>query len=324
MKVLILFILFFSNNVTFAQIHIINYSDPEPLDLLFPSLEPQEIKNIKHIIYFTPKEDTIAFKKFNREGNLINYYSYSDGVRNNFISNYKYSKKKDTIEISSYKGEKLDFYSKSYYDGNKNCIRIDYLDSFNMFQTKFRDFDKNNNCIREYIGKPITDTLYFFEDKKPLKIILPNQKAFFKYNEDMLLRERVDSIYNTLNFYLKYEYEQDRIIKKELKNETRHYKYENNKLSFIKFLYKNDEYIDALLFYNDFGKLDKVLLHGNTFKLPLYFTFSYDYSPFYFIKNGKELKMEFIYDKYNNVTEKKFYVDNQYKYSLRFKIEYYH
>ena len=215
MRIYAIIISLFLCNIASSQIHILDYKDPEPLDDLFPSLEAQVIDNVKQIVRLNVAGDTSSLSKYNIEGDLIEYYSYSNGLRNNTLSSYRYSKHKDTVEIKSYKGEKLTFYSKSYYDVNKNCVKIDYLTFPNVIQTTFRNFDSNNNCIQEYSERPIKDTLYFFEGKRPIKVVLPNRKAFFKYNKDLLLIERTDSLYNTLSYYLKYEYNEDIIVKKE-------------------------------------------------------------------------------------------------------------
>ena len=309
-----------------------------PLKTLESSFYPQLKKPIKSFIYIIDK-DTISKSYFDKEGNeqtKIDYESnkpYYKAV-SKFIGNLK-------SENTFYVKDILQSTTTYKYDSNKNLIEwqgIKTVYDKNGSKPKLVDdihwileYDKNNKVTKKFSidALKVKTLTYEYMYDSSNKLIEMNQLQWqdkYDYDNDLIIKKyRIFKNDNSVYSSSEYKYNEENLLSEaDDKYYTTHYSYDASKLKKINYLNKKDNTIQEIdLIYSD-DLLSKVEISTTDIYLKPEFYFITNYLYFTWNKNeSNKLQMEFLYDKYNNIIEIKYFIKDDYKYSKFFIYSYY-
>jgi hypothetical protein len=322
----------------FAQDPIEGVNVPNPLKKIESSFYPNPKSPIKSFIYIVDK-DTISKSDYDLKGNEIVKLYYegnklSNKVTNKFIGALK-------TETLYYTKDVLQSKTTYKYDSNNNLVEwkvLNYTYHKNSSTPKtvvdnhsFLEYNKNNKIVKMFmVNSQNVKGLYYENIYDSLNNLVENikyqWKEKFEYENDLLIRQsKIFNNDNTPYSYADYKYNDMKLLIESNDNyyNTR-FTYDSINLIKINYIYKNDNSIqDIDLIYND-DLLAKVLINTSSLYSKPEFHFKADHLAFFWKKNElNKLHMEFLYDKYNNIVEIKYFIKDIYKYSKFFIYTYY-
>jgi len=330
-----------SHQVTIAQGPFGESVLPDPLKTLESSFYPNLKKGTKSFVYVIDK-DTISKSFYDKSGNETVKLEEFRKNKALYRSENKYSNSLKT-ETAFYVNDILQ--SKTTYKYvNTNLVeweRIKYnKDARSSAVTTstdvhwFLNYNKSNKILEAYSvdAANVKNQVYEYSYDSDNKLLLTNELQWqdkYEYQGNFMSKKyRIFKNDGSLYDSVEFKYNDDNLlIEKSDKYYNTRFGYDSKKLKHIHYEKKaNSAGLDVELFYAG-NQLIKIEMLTKDIKLsPVYpgFIFKSDY----LIRSWKlneqnKLTMEFIYDKNQNVREIKYIINDVYKYSKDFLIEYY-
>lgn len=337
----IVIIIFVSLNFNaFAQIMKTDESEIQnPLKQVESSFYPNFKKPIKSFIYMVDK-DTISKSSFDKNGNEISriefesnkpFYNSVNEFKGKLLTETKFYIKNILTNTTNYKYDKknnlIDWQSIKSTIDKKNGKPILTNDIHWVLE-----YDQNNKSTKKYSlnAQNLKTQSYDYVYDSSSKLIETNEEQWKdKYeNENNLItkKSRIFKSDNSVYSFTSYTYNSEKLLSESsYKYKISKFIYESSKPIKLNYQYLRDNTSqDINLFYKN-NLLNKVEIatNGFTYFEPP-FIFKCDYLGMSWKKNEiNNLTMEFVYDKFNNTKEIKYFIADKYQYSKYFVISYY-
>lgn len=307
-----------------------------PLKSIFTSFEPEEKDEIKAMIYIFDR-DTIFNKSFERNKNTVTVTQYFKKKR--FLKTIKDYEKGLLIKLSVYNNDGLEKFIIYKYDSSKNLIESKAVDmiydkskgSSKEVRGNFRGYEYNKSKkIKDFTidEKDVKHVIAEYQYDSGNKLIVKEElqwKETYDYKNDLLVKKsRFFKPTNSLDTQIEYAFNDDGLMTNYSDNyNSETYSYENKKIkTFIHKSKKNAGFQEATLFYEN-ELLSRVEINATDIMGHFIFAFKSDYIAISWKKNEtNKLRLAFFYDKHQNISEIKYYVNDTYAYSKKFVYTY--
>lgn len=333
---LLMFILF--SYGAFAQLTSNGNFFPNPLNQFQSSFYPILKKPIKSFVYIIDK-DTVSKSYYDKNGNEYSQLDYENN-KPFYKSLFKYTGAFKT-ESKFFIKDILQSTTTFRYDEKGNLIEWQAVKT--VYDTKTStsklvddihwkiEYDNTNKVKKESSLDASKTVNQFFEYSYNAsnKLIEKNERQWkdtYEYNNNLLTNKyRIfkndNSVYSSSEF--KYN-SNNLLIESSDKYYVTAYSYDSLQLKKIIYMNKLDKTNQEINFFYLTNIIFKVEINTTDIKLKPEFYFKTDYLYHSWSKTDRnKLKMEFLYDKYNNVIEIKYFIKDEYMYSKFFIYSYY-
>lgn len=330
MKILVILIGLFPAFTTFTQMTLEVQTEPQPFDFVIPQLYPELKFPVKSMTWIA-ENDTLKKYVMDAAGNIVEEYDYDNNKQTFATTNtYAGKLKMQTLTRTNYDetvrtylytpaGKIKEMSPKRTVFNKKTVISDPDLKSI-------YEYDNNNNLVSNYrtdgSGVKTGITEYMYDDRNRLVKAVTNHQweSAFEYDANGNLLSRKESLNGSLSRTNIYEYD----------GENHPVSMQIGTTYSVKFTYKDNRMEKAVYTMNN-GKQEVIDLSYNDGLLSevrIQRTDNMSFSPFRLRRNYErsvpyDIRIEFVHDSHKNTTELKYYVDNVYKYSEKFVIEYY-
>lgn len=333
-----LLILFFTGFSSYAQLPADENVIPDPLNKLQSFFYPSVKKPVKSFIYIIDK-DTILKSNYDRNGNELSRFDY-EGNKPLYKSLNKYNGDLKT-ETSFFVNNNLQTTTTYKYDGNKNLVEWKKMKTVYDKNTQtskqvneihwFYEPDEKNKIKRKYsideAGIKLLSFEYMYDTAGKLNEVNELQwKNKYEYKNGLLTNQyRIFKNDNSVYASSEFTYNEDNLLTGSSdKYYSSAYSYDSGRLKKIRYTNKADNTWQEIEFYYNGSVLSKAGINATDPNFKPAFIFKSDYLYSYWSRNEvNKLRMEFLYDKYNNITEIKYFIKDVYKYSKLFIYKYY-
>jgi YD repeat-containing protein len=306
--------------------------EPKPLEFVIEAMSPAFKVPVKKVTWIK-RNDTLDVYHVDKKGNEVlryNYYNNKRGAKtataytNGLKTETRYTTKSDEV-VTTFKYNAAGNYTEwgkktTYFNSNQQ--------SYSDFRWLF-EYDAKGNVIKKYKedagGVKTLTNEYTYDDANKVQQAVTNGQwiSVFEYNDKGLLKSRAESLNGQVSHTFQYDYDEKGNLKAQY---TKYYAVdyvydEAGKLVNCVYTYTKDGTKEGITFFYEGNKLTKALITRDGLTSFSPFIFPTDYMAG--VNNGLVLKVEFIYDSHNNITEIKHYVNDDYKFSSRYVYEYY-
>lgn len=309
-----------------------------PLQQMAPSFYPVLKKPIQSFIYLIDK-DTISKSYYSKAGNEETKLDYEKN-RPLYKSIHKYIGNLKT-ETTFFINDVLASTTTYQYDKNKNPIEWKRIKMVYDKKTTVPqpvtdvhwifEYDANKKIKKKFLVDALhkRNLIYEYLYDASKKITETNEaqwKDTYDYQNNLLVKKtRIFKPNNSISASSEYQYNEAGLLIASSDNyHTYEYSYNAAQLAKIIRKSKKDSAYQAITFQYADSLLSKVVITTTDINLLPEFIFKTDY--LYVAWSRREantLGMEFLYDKYQNIIEIKYFIKGVYQYSKRFIYTYY-
>ncbi len=328
---LALFLLLTISTIAHAQFIPDVSVNPDPLDSIKTSFEPVLKKPARSCVYLV-KKDTLYKVILDETGRETLRITYS---KNKPVDTLVHKFDKTGSEVlyhrnSQYPNKDSQKYK---YDKNGNAIEWQRI-GYGAIHWYF-EYDSKNRLIKRYtVGEVkanekdrVSDYIYD-KDGNLTEVAEKQWVTRYEYSNKLLIAKTkyyTNDNRNDANNFKRYSYDEGGRPTKTVNNfDSVTYFYEGNMLKRMVTCVKKDTNYEEVVFFYDKSLLQKAEITTTAFSSNPWFIFRSEYLTGK-RSDGKisKRKMEFFYDKKNNIKEVKYFVEGDYKYSKEFIYEYY-
>ena len=310
---------------------------PKPFAPFYNSISPDIAYPIKKMISIK-NNDTVSVKTYDKETRTVYekpYYKNKPSLADYF---FKYNTKNLILE-KKYNKTDENVVTKFEYNLEGKCTKwfttkewlnkkvINSAGLTGNMGWEF-EYDKTENLLKkyqvDYQNKKTLNVEYVYTNKSQIEANSAQKSFFYDYNEKEQLIKTSEKWANTNDKNITEEYSYND-LSQVIEINTKYYKlnldYNQNLLSKCTYDYPGRSSSETINFTYKDKLVSKIEINRKgTYTMSL-FNISSDY--LYGIKdNAYQLVIELIYDDKNKVTEIKYLVDNDYKFSKRFIYQY--